>query len=235
LNLLFPANIKGIIFDLDGTLYRMKWFMKPLLTIKVFPYCLMLPRYMSVRKNYAGKEMHSGEKLVYAMAEKLSEKSGSSSEAVLYWINEKFYPAFINIMPLLRGSRPNIINTLKNLKGKGYKIAVLSDFAHVKERLEGLNIPLTVFDNIYSSESEGSLKPCTRLYFTIASSWKIKASEIAVIGDRDDTDGAAALNSGMFFVKISDKRKKKVNTHNWSTIKKSLSNLPSILENTTTT
>ena len=180
-----PNNVKGIIFDLDGTLYKMKWFMKPLLTIMLSPRILLLPRYMKVRKSFAGKEMENGDDLLNAMAATLAEKSGKcTTESMLSWIHNRFYKAFDRSMPLLKGARPGLNDILANLKEKGFKLAILSDFAHVEERLKGLCIPCSLFDTLLSSETEGSLKPSTRVLLAIAESWQIEPSNILVIGDR---------------------------------------------------
>lgn len=224
-----PQNIKGIVFDLDGTLYKMKWFMKPLLTIMLFPRMLLLPRYIEIRKTFNGKDMQSGDKLLYAMAEKLSQKSGRGGpEAMFSWINNNFYKAFDGIMPLLKGSRPGVNSIMASLKEKGYRLAILSDFAHIEERLTGLDISSSVFDTIISSEQEGSLKPCTRPLLAIAESWRIQPSDILVIGDRADTDGIAADRAGMYFIRITDKKTKAGESYNWSAIKEGLSSIPSL-------
>ena len=221
-----PYNIKGIIFDLDGTLYKMKWFMKPLLTIMLSPRILLLPRYMKIRKSFAGKEMENGDDLLYAMAATLAEKSGNcKTESMVSWINNKFYKAFDKSMPLLKGSRPGLNDILANLKEKGFKLAILSDFAHVEERLNGLCIPCSLFDTLLSSETEGSLKPSSRVLLAIAESWQIEPSHILVIGDRDDTDGIAASRAGMAYIRISDKKSKPAGAHDWPTIKTYLGNL----------
>ncbi len=224
-----PKNIRGIIFDLDGTLYQMQWFMKPLLTIKLFPNILFLPGYLSIRKTFSGKDMGNGESLLNAMAEKLSQKvKMGNKETMLAWISNRFYREFDNIMPLLKGSRPEINTVLSQLKQKGYKLGVLSDFAHVKERLNGLDIPCSTFDTLLSSESEGCLKPCTRPLHAIAESWQLQPSMILIIGDRDDTDGIAASQAGMQYLKISDKKNKPNNGFSWKQIKESLNTLPAL-------
>lgn len=206
----------------------MKWFMKPLLTIMLSPRILLLPRYMKIRKSFAGKEMENGDTLLYAMAEKLAEKSGNcKTESMLSWINNKFYKTFERTMPLLRGSRPGLNDILASLKEKGFKLAILSDFAHIEERLNGLCIPCSLFSTLISSETEGSLKPSSRALLAIAESWELKPSSILVIGDRDDTDGIAASNAGMVFIRISDKKSKPAGAPDWSAIKTYLSNLSS--------
>jgi len=223
-----PQDIKGILFDLDGTLYRMKWFMKPLFAVMLFPDSLMLPRYMKIRKEFAGREMGNGERLLQAMAEKLSLQCSKDVQHTVSWIHNRFYKAFDSIMPLLRGSRPGINNTLAGLKKKGYKLAVVSDFAHISQRLAGLGIDHSLFDRLISSEEEGSLKPCHRCLATIADSWNIKPLEMVVIGDRSDTDGGAASNAGMHFIKIFEKNPAYAHSFSWTDVQQYLNNLPAI-------
>ncbi len=226
---IIPSNIKGIIFDLDGTLYHMKWFMKPYLTMRLLPHITHLPKYMSIRKEFMGKDMDNGPTLLRAMAKKLSQKAGTYSPEIYYtWIQNKFYPAFEDSMTLLRGSRPGVTDCLRILKNKKYKLGVLSDFAHVEERLLNLHIPPDIFDTILSSETEGALKPHTRPFTTMINRWEIPPCDILLIGDRADTDGAVAEKLGLQFIQISDRVQKSGNTCNWATIKNSLNQLPLI-------
>jgi FMN phosphatase YigB (HAD superfamily) len=65
-------RIAGVIFDLDGTLYRMTWVMRPLLTMKILPHILRLPRFLKIRQRFAGKEMGSRDELLDAISEILA-------------------------------------------------------------------------------------------------------------------------------------------------------------------
>jgi FMN phosphatase YigB (HAD superfamily) len=200
-------RIKGIIFDLDGTLYRMEWFMRPLLTLQVLPRILMLPRYMKVRHGFSGKDLHDGEALLLAMAAELSRRSIGFSAAQAYrWMNHSFYQAFIAVMCLQRRGRPGLAQTIAKLRSQKIKCAVLSDFAHIDERLRKLSIDPNLFDLRLSSESEGCLKPGVRPFQLIANAWQCKPGQVIVIGDRDDTDGAGARAAGMQFVRITDRK-----------------------------
>ena len=229
MSLSLPSPIKGIIFDLDGTLYHMKWFMKPLLTFRLFPHILYLPRYMAIRKKFSGKDMQNGEALIHAMAEKLADKVNAADTATMVsWIQDAFYRAFVDIMPLLKGSRPAINAVLSDLKQKGYRLGILSDFARIEERLQGLQIDCTFFDTLVSSESAGSLKPGIRPLLAIQESWQIQPSHILIVGDRDDTDGIAASEAGMHYLKISDKKMKTPNACSWPQLKEALQTLPAI-------
>ena len=222
----FSSKIKGIIFDLDGTLYHIRWYMKPLFMVLLFPYCTRLPSLMNVRKSFAGKVMKDGDELNKAIAQRIAATSiNSSTSSVITWIHSRFYPSFEKIMPFLRGSRPGLNNTLKTVKEKHYKLAVLSDFKWIKERLKGLKINDILFDTLLSTETEGALKPSPQSFNNIAEEWNINPSEILVIGDRIDTDGKGAENAGMQFLQITDKLVTQKG-HNWKSIKELLENLP---------
>lgn len=225
----FPPNIKGIIFDLDGTLYQIKWYMKPLFALFLFPKWRLLTRYMSLRKKYNGKETASGDDLLRALANDLSKGSKvASSDAMHSWIMDNFYPTFIKVMSSMKGSRLHLNETLAQVKEKGYKLAVLSDFAYIKERLTGLNIPPGLFDTLLSTESEGQLKPCIGPFLSIADLWCMKPAEIVVIGDKYDTDGIGASRAGMPYIRISDSGTKPPGVFGWPAIKDGLWRLPAL-------
>jgi FMN phosphatase YigB (HAD superfamily) len=217
-------SIKGLIFDLDGTLYRMQWYMRPLITIAVFPYCLRLPRFLKIRNQFAGKDLNSKDRLFSEICKQLSAAEHSSEENILKWIYESFYPAFINAMRFLRNSRPELDQTLTNLRNSNIKLAVLSDFDHVQQRLQNLSINPENFHTIASSEAAGALKPSPRPFLEIAEKWNISPNEIVVIGDRDDTDGEAARKASMQFWQINDS-KPAHNDTSWPSIRNSLLNL----------
>lgn len=224
-----PNNIRGIIFDLDGTLYHMKWFMKPIMTLQLIPNIFWLPKYMSVRKQFAGKDLRDEATLMKELSKALAQKTGKeNTDSILSWIINRFYQVFQNVMPFVNKSRPGLKETFSSLRSNGYKLGVLSDFSHIPERLTGLNIPQSLFHTISSSESEGALKPCARPFLQISKKWNIAPEHILVIGDRDDTDGVAAQNAGMQFTKISDKKNMPKNAFSWETIKNNLNNLPPI-------
>lgn len=217
-------SIKGVIFDLDGTLYRMQWYMRPLITVAVFPYCFRLPRFLKIRNRFAGKDLNSREQLLSEICRQMSLSEHLAEEEILKWILESFYPAFVKTMRFLRNSRPQLDQTLTTLKNSDIKLAVLSDYDHVKQRLENLSIRPELFHTVTSSEAAGALKPSARPFIEIAENWNIPPEKIVVIGDRDDTDGEAARKASMQFWQISDCRTARKNMK-WPFIRDSLINL----------
>jgi FMN phosphatase YigB (HAD superfamily) len=226
MNQSFPKDISAIIFDLDGTLYRMKWFMKPLLTIKLFPRSIFLPRYMRVRKLFSGREMQNGHTLMQSMAAELVKTNPATTmDSMVSWVMDDFYRAFIGCMMFFRNSRPGLKDTLLLLKEKGYMLGVISDFAYIEQRLEKLEIPYKIFNTLLSSETAGALKPHPRPFFSLAQNGNKTTERILVIGDREDTDGLAASACGMYFLPVSDKKEIPGHGYSWQTIKKYLDSL----------
>jgi FMN phosphatase YigB (HAD superfamily) len=218
--------VEGVIFDLDGTLYHMKWFMRPLLWFMLLPSVSLLPKYMSVRARHKGRDEGSAERLLEVLAEQLALSAGvKNPETIKSWIRSRFYPAFVSIMPLLKGSRPGLEGELHRMREAGIRTAVLSDFGRVEQRLEGLALSHTCFDSVLSAEEIGCLKPCARPFLSLASRWHIDPSRILVVGDRADTDGAAAQSVGMQFLMVSDGKKRAGQAQRWPAVRDRLAGL----------
>ncbi len=192
----------GVIFDLDGTLYRMPWYFKPVFFVRLFPHGGRLPAYMRVRDAFAGKECGSGTQLTAQLSAALAQRVRIDSGVARTWIEESFYPRFAAMMGLVKGSRPGLGPLLAALRASGSRTAVLSDFAWVEQRLARLGIAQELFDACGSSEEAGALKPSPRPFLAIADGWGLSPSEVIVVGDRDDTDGAGARAAGMRFVNV---------------------------------
>jgi FMN phosphatase YigB (HAD superfamily) len=215
--------IKGVVFDLDGTLYRMKWFLRPMLTFMLLPTCLRLPLYMKIRRKHMGEDRKSAAALLAVIATEMAEKTAKGDTTkILTWIRGRFYPAFERAMPLLRRSRPGLNRTLGTLRERGIRLAVLSDFSRVAQRLAGLGIDPSLFDVLASSEDAGCLKPCPRPLLALAKEWGLRGEEMLLVGDREDTDGTAAALAGMHFLRISDLRAVPDGAYGWQEVKQRL-------------
>jgi FMN phosphatase YigB (HAD superfamily) len=213
---------RGILFDLDGTLYRMTWYMRPLLSLKMFPHLLRLPRFLKTRDRFAGLNMGSRENLIRAISDSLAHYENRSASEITSWIETVFYPAFIEVMAFCRNSRPGLDNSMRALRNANIKLAVLSDYGAVQERLSNLGIDILLFDHVGSSESSGALKPSPIPFLAIAKDWGFHAEQVLVIGDRSDCDGAAAKAAGMMFMGIRDGGKKREGFYTWREIREQL-------------
>ncbi|MDG5816346.1 HAD family hydrolase [Chitinispirillales bacterium ANBcel5] len=214
--------IKGIIFDLDGTLYKMHWIIRPWMTIKAFPNIFRLPRFLKERSRYAGLDLNCKNDLMNKLCSSLSVIEKCQPEEIQKWIDTVFYPSFVSSMIFFKNSRPGVNATLEKLKDSGIKLGVLSDYDLVAERLQKLGIDTSLFETLTSSEFYGALKPSPRPLLAVAELWNLKPENVLIVGDRDDTDGAAAKAAGMQFQKICDKGE---DLNSWSALQQYFSNL----------
>ena len=202
------SDVKGLIFDLDGTLYRMEPFFQPLMFLSLFPHSLRLLHFLSERSKLAGTDFGSREQLLKNLFAALSRRTHADPGTLQAWLVNRFYPAFIAAMRFQRGGRDGLKPMLAHLHERGIRLAVLSDYDAVKERLTMLRIPAEYFDPVSSSEASGALKPAPRPFSEIARYWELPADKVLVVGDRDDTDGNAVRNAGMRFLQICDRKKR---------------------------
>jgi len=195
--------VRGVVFDLDGTLYGMPWYMKPLLFASLVPHGMRLPAYMRVRAEHAGRDHGTGSALMTAMCADLGRRIGRPPQEMQAWVDGPFYGRFTGLLNFLRHTRPGLSGTLQDLRRRGVRLAVLSDFGRVTERLTALALDPSLFDCLQSSEEAGALKPAVRPFQTIIARWGLPPAEVLVVGDRDDTDGAGARAAGMQFMRLS--------------------------------
>lgn len=202
---LLDKEINAIIFDLDGTLYNNRcltpnamWYnLNQLLTTR---------KLMKIRKKLRGIDYGSSEKYYYTLAYELSKVTNKKFENVKTWYIENFGGRFVKLIKERYKPREQLNELLKKLKDINIKLAVFSDYPLVKERLQALTVDTDYFDMLVSSEDYGVLKPSARPLKDIADKMKIKASEIVVVGDKDETDGESAKLASMNFIKINEKQ-----------------------------
>ena len=75
--------VRGVVFDLDGTLYGMPWYMKPLLFASLVPHGMRLPAYMRVRAEHAGRDHGTGSALMTAMCADLGRRIAEEDRLAL--------------------------------------------------------------------------------------------------------------------------------------------------------
>jgi len=195
-------NIEAIIFDLDGTIYNKKWLKLFFSLSYIFNLSILLS-YLKIRKQNIGIDCKTKDKFNVRIIEDLSKRTSMSHEKCKIFI-ENFMQNFISILEKKYKPNNNIIEVINYYHNKGVKIICLSDYSMAKERLLALNIDITKFTLIKSSEDYGALKPAKTPFIKIAEELNIDVSKIIVVGDRDDTDGEGARRCNMEFVKYPE-------------------------------
>ncbi|WP_141734502.1 HAD family hydrolase [Oligoflexus tunisiensis] len=188
------SRFKGIIFDLDGTLYESRWLKPQLIQRNLF----FLPFLMRLEWGRDAVRFASFPDQKSLVAEASRVSSPRNPEAFRTWYEKKFYPGFISILKP-KMVRPGAGALLRKVKDQGIKLAVCSDYGFVSERLEALGIDINLFDVMTSAEENGHLKPQLFSYLKILNELDLDADQILIVGDRVETDGRAAKDLGAGF------------------------------------
>ena len=215
-------NIKGIIFDFDGTLFDHTLI--PFYLIASYPPdWLRLWRERLVRKNFIGCDYLVPEEYYRAFFTELGKACSRSPEQMHNWYFNRFIPRMIQVLKKHYKPRPGVLEMLRWFKdhtndvpafdGSGSahpvpKVAVYSDYPFLKERTEALGIVTGPDILLYGPESFGAQKPATRPFLSIAKDLGVIPEEVLVIGDREETDGLGAFKAGMRFFCLETGRKR---------------------------
>lgn len=190
------APIKGVIFDLDGTLYYLRKT-RVRLTLILWRWIGVVRHVGSARSAVRNKSYRDRTALRTAFAKELGRRAKMSTEDAGRWYDEVFFRTFIDLLDKKAKPRPELLPFLGRLRSIGVKLAVVSDLGQVDERLKVLGIPPEAFDVTLCSEASGELKPSPTSFLNVAQQWGIDPRNIVVVGDRVDRDALAASAAAM--------------------------------------
>jgi len=189
-------NIKGVAFDLDGTLYP-----NYRINIRLVPFFLKEVRLISafgrsrkiIRKEQAISALPQTDFYDY-QAEITAKLLGIPADILKEKIDRLIYrgwePMFKNIN-LFKG----VTETIAALKKAGYKLGLLSDFPPEK-KLEYLNLN-GGWDAVLCSERFGALKPHPKSFLELAAAMSLAPEEILYVGNSRSYDITGAAGAGM--------------------------------------
>ena len=213
-------NIKGIIFDFDGTLFdnaRLPFFL-----IASNPLdCMLIWKERLIRKRFTGCDYAEPELYYRAFFAAMGKVCHRSPQRMQKWYFSQYMPRMVRVLERHFKPRLGVADLMQRFEqsrtmgaasGKNIipKIAIYSDYPFLKERLEALEIYTGSGIPLYSPESFGAQKPATRPFLSIAADLGITPEEILIIGDRQETDGIGAFNAGMRFFCLETGRKRYV-------------------------
>ncbi len=179
------TNIRVVSWDVDGTLYslqRMRWQLLFLFLKEMTPSGGLgsLRELMALRRfRMMMEEARSSEEALPAAVEPDHRKS-------LQEMEHHWYGRAIERI----GPRPGVLDLLAFLAAQDLTQVVFSDYDS-DYKLESLGLQ-DRFHSVYSGESLGALKPSPRGLQRIAHDFAIPPAQLLHIGDRAETDGAAA-------------------------------------------
>jgi HAD superfamily hydrolase (TIGR01549 family) len=206
-------RIRGVLFDVDGTLYRQAP-LRAAMALELLALPTQGPRAAAGRwralRAYRGAQeaLRQGDSkgsITSAQIGAAAAKSGLATDEVERVVNE-----WMRVRPLkyLRWFRASGLDEcLQRLDRADVRIGVLSDYP-AQEKLTALGLQDRFWPVLCSTDAEiGALKPNPRGFLRAAHLWRFDPREVLVIGDRADADAAGAAAAGMSCVIIGGRRR----------------------------
>jgi putative hydrolase of the HAD superfamily len=196
------GRIRGVLFDLDGTLYHQSP-LRLAMALELATLPLRRPLSFSSELKALRSYRHAQETLrasgVPNVARAQLELAASGSRLSLEHV-ERLVQDWMQSRPLkyLRYARARgIAQLLQWLASRNVKLGVLSDYpAEAKLRALGHFVE---FDPVLCSTAPDidALKPNPRGFLRACETWQLDPSETLMVGDRAEVDGAGAAAAGM--------------------------------------
>ncbi|MCU0662419.1 MAG: HAD family hydrolase [Myxococcota bacterium] len=215
------AAIQGVIFDLDGTLYTLV-APKLRMTFALAADLKLLRRLSAARKSLRGQSFGDTVALRTALSSRLSQMCGLPASRVLVWYEERFYPAFVEMLRESGTSRPGLDALLLRLRLRGVRIAVYSDYDMIGARLGALGLRLEDFDDLVSAEAFGVVKPSSEPIKALLQKWGLPAKRVVMVGDREDLDAPSAAQCGLHYYGLGTFPSSLVGPRSWHSVMKRL-------------
>ena len=196
------ARIKGLVFDLDGTLYSQEP-VRRVMAWRIFRAHLFQPRQgiRTVRMlrayRHAQEELRSAQvggdpskQQLRIAAQECNVQESDVELCVKYWSNQ----ALDLLLPALR---PGVVEVLQLARKKGMLLGVLSDYP-AEAKLSAMALR-DYFDVVVSAADPEvqRLKPDSRGLEVVLGRLGLEKHEAVYIGDRPLVDGFAAISAGM--------------------------------------
>lgn len=198
---------KAVVFDLDGTLYESHRF--PLYLILRDPLHMRLLGSERVsRKKIQGQHFKTAEAYYDELFKIMGDNAGVKWEKASKWFWDRYMPNMIRIIRTHYTARHHAKQLIDKLRSRGIKLAVLSDYAMVNEKLVAAGYQPTWFDGVYEAPAVGGLKPCPETFRNVCGLLDVDPKDALMIGDKMRTDGGA-MTIGMDFMHVINKEDKR--------------------------
>ncbi|MCL2127170.1 MAG: HAD family hydrolase [Treponema sp.] len=214
-------NIKGFIFDFDGTLFDHA--LLPFRLISAYPPDLFrLRRERIARRQFAGCDYYTPEEYFRSFFTMHGKAGFRSPQQARDWYFGRYMPRMIRVLKKHYKLRPGVTELFRQFSAYSNskapapgsapkaqpRVAIYSDYPFLKERLEALGLYPGSSVLLFGPDFFGAQKPAARPFLCIAKDFGVEPEEVLVIGDREETDGLGAFKAGMKFFCLETGRKR---------------------------
>ena len=197
---------KAVFFDLDGTLYdnRCLKFLMPLGAFRSgrpLRNLRLMAAERSCRRNIArGPQGLAGYDTLFS---RMSAKTGVPAEQVREWFNGWYMPLMVRQIARHCKPREGVVARIETLRREGVRVAILSDYGFIREKLDALGIDPGLFEALLDAPSLGGFKPSPDVFRAACQCLDCAPQDAIMVGDRPDTDGGSEA-VGVRFRNIKD-------------------------------
>jgi FMN phosphatase YigB (HAD superfamily) len=187
-------GVEAVTFDLDGTLVDTG----PLL-LRSWPRLLVHPRILLAHGRAVDELRH--ERVLDAeleLARRVGLRVGGSPDRIREVLHDELDIRWPSVFRF-GGVRPEVAALIKAVDVRGLPRAVVSDFPAL-DKLRALD--LDGWSCVVDCRALGAFKPQPDGLFAAAAQLGVTPGRLLHIGDRDDTDGAAAAAAGARYLHI---------------------------------
>jgi len=199
---LIGIGIKGILFDVDGTLYGQFPIRAYMLGVLLFDAALgadlsairIIRCFRDTREDL--RRLPQGSGLADLQYTQVAEKLGVGADEVRGAVEKFIYEKPLGL--LRRYPRGNLRATLSRLKAKGYRLGVLSDYP-AADKLEALGVGPSMFDAVVDATMPevDAFKPDPRGFLYASGLMGLAPADVLYVGDREAVDMKGAESAGM--------------------------------------
>lgn len=196
---------KVVFFDLDGTLYDNSR-LPSLMVLRAFRgNFLRNLRLMSAERRCRRKLSRNAKGTVGydTLFQMMSSKVHAPADSIREWYNLWYMTTMVDVISRNCGPREGVQAKLIALRTDGARLAVLSDYGFVREKLEALGIDPNLFEALLDAPSMGGFKPSPDVFRAACQYMRCKPEDAMMVGDRPDTDGGS-VSIGLPFTEIVD-------------------------------
>ena len=203
-NPLFPdQQVRGVLFDLDGTLYRqgpLRFLMAmEVATLPLHGLGLARRRWKALAAFRQAQEHLRWQRPVAPVAiaqlQSAATQARLSIDDVQATVDEWMHRRPLKYLRYLRAT--GLVTLMDVIERAGVPMGVLSDYP-ARSKLEALGLAAR-FSLVLSADDPevGAFKPHPRGFLLASGTWGVHPSEVLVVGDRVDVDAAGASAAGM--------------------------------------
>ncbi len=206
------AGREAVFFDLDGTLYDKTGLVRRMICDALLhgrlqeggsyrPFSCLKLLHLERRTRHSLAGIDTGTIGYDTLFRKMARSCRFSVNQIETWYHEWYMKTMVKELHDHYQSNRSVLAAADKFHREGAKLAVLSDYGCVREKLEALNIHPEMFDALLDSPSLGGYKPAASVFRAACAVLGVNPENCAMVGDRADIDGGC-IQIGMEFFPV---------------------------------